>query len=72
MLVCPRCDGQGAVLKAQVIKMNKLIFICDECDATWLAFESIGSEPWVDFGDQMERWGLPPTWDQLKILGEAA
>jgi hypothetical protein len=72
MLVCPRCDGQGSVVRAQVVKTNKTIFICDECDATWFTLEAIESEAWVDYGTHMEEQGLSPTWDELKILGDAA
>lgn len=72
MLVCPRCDGQGSVMNAQVVRNNTTIFVCDECDATWFSLEAIGSEPWVDYGTYMEEQGLSPTWDELNILGEAA
>jgi len=71
MLTCPRCDGQGFVLKAQIIKTNEMVFICDECDATWFALEAIYSQPWVDFGTYMEGKGISPTWDELKILSDA-
>jgi hypothetical protein len=71
MLICPRCDGQGSVLKAQIKKTREMIFICDECDAMWLSLEAVGSQPWVDFGTYMEEKALSPTWEEIEILGEA-
>jgi transcription elongation factor Elf1 len=71
MLTCPRCDGQGSVLKAKIIKTNELIFICDECDATWFSLDAVSYQPWVDFGTYMERKNLSSAWNELKILGDA-
>ena len=71
MLTCPRCDGQGFVLKARIIKTNEIIFVCDECDATWFAPEVIYSQPWVDLGTYMEGKGISPTGKELEVLSDA-
>jgi transposase-like protein len=34
-IVCPRCDGNGLVYKAKVSDLNKILYICDECEASW-------------------------------------
>lgn len=67
MLICPRCT-HGYVLKVQLIERGEVLFLCDECEATWLSRDAIGSEPWVDFTTYTEGKGLPPLWDGLKIL----
>lgn len=72
MLECPRCDGQGSVMKAEIVKKNTTIFICDECEATWFSLAAIGTEPWVDYGTYMQEQRLSLAWDELTIQGEAA
>ena len=49
IIVCPRCDGQGHILK-KLIKFNKeMIYICDECDAIWFNDEKIQSGNFIDY-----------------------
>lgn len=70
MLVCPRCDGQGSIVKAEIKYINKLIFICDECEAIWFSRDAIFLQAWEDFGTYMENNNLSPTWDELRVLGD--
>lgn len=62
---CPRCD-QGWVVNAVVRHDSTPIWICEECDATWLAAEAIGNKVWTDFSEYMKGKALPGTWDQLE------
>ena len=34
-IVCPRCDGNGLVYKSRVVELDLIIYICDECEASW-------------------------------------
>ena len=68
-MICPRCQ-QDNVVKA-MIKANKtIIFICPECDATWLSIESIGFPGFVDYGTYMKGIGLSMLWDELEVVSE--
>lgn len=65
--ICPRCDGQGHVLKARIVRTGDNIFVCDECDAAWSSEDEIATKSFVDFGTMMEGMGLPPYWEELAI-----
>ncbi len=34
-IVCPRCDGNGLIYKAQIAGLDNMLLICDECEAYW-------------------------------------
>ena len=63
---CPRCD-QGWVVHAIISADSTHIWVCDECDATWLSFDIIGQDKWIDYSEYMEGKNLPGTWDQLAL-----
>jgi hypothetical protein len=71
-MICPRCDGQGSVLKVQIIKTHENAFVCDECEATWFDFADISPASWVDFGTELERRNLRPVWEEVTVIGDAA
>jgi len=66
-MLCPRCE-QGDVCKAQIKSNGKLVYVCQECEATWFSAEAVGVESFVDFGTYMEGVGLPPLWSSLTVL----
>lgn len=66
-VVCPRCEGQGDVIEACVKATGAMVFVCDECEATWFERAAVGSEPWVDFGGFMKSIGLDAAWTHLRI-----
>ncbi len=70
-MICPRCDGQGAVLKVEIIKTYEIAFVCDECEATWFDIGSIGPDSWSDFGSELEGRNLKPVWAEVVVLGDA-
>ncbi|WP_053360765.1 hypothetical protein [Bacillus sp. FJAT-27251] len=66
MVECPFCDGQGIVHRAEVKKLNRTIFICDECDTIWLDGIEINEENARRFDQFMSEHGLPPLWSELE------
>ncbi len=66
-MLCPRCE-QGDICKAQIKSNGKLVYVCQECEATWFSAESVGVDAFVDFGTYMEGLGLLPLWSSLAVL----
>jgi len=70
---CPRCD-QGDIAKAVIRKTGQIIFVCQECEATWFSSEDIKVTRFVDFGTYMKSIGLSSHWGELDVgksaLGE--
>lgn len=68
-MLCPLCDGQGILYSAKILKLNLLIYICDECDAMWETpdFRTSNSE---QFGSFMRKNGLPELWTELSDVQE--
>jgi len=63
---CPRCN-QGWIVSAKIKKTKEQLFVCEECDATWLSLNNIGKEKWLDFGSFMESKQLPALWTELDV-----
>jgi protein-arginine kinase activator protein McsA len=68
-MICPRCE-QGEICQAQINATGKLVYVCQECEATWFSAEAIGVDAFIDFGTYMEKLGLPPLWSSLVLLPE--
>ncbi|MBK3918647.1 hypothetical protein GFL03_15325 [Pseudomonas stutzeri] len=66
-MLCPRC-AQGDICKARIKSSEKILYVCQECEATWFSPEAIGVETFVDYGAYMEELGLPPLWSSLVVL----
>lgn len=66
-MLCPRCS-QGNIVSAEIKYTGKVIFVCQECEATWFSIEDIGSMQFQDFGAFMEEIGLSPLWNELNVL----
>jgi len=65
-MLCPRCE-QGDVIEARIKKTCQLIYVCQECEATWFEKEKIGIEQFVDFGTYMEEHAMRPVWEELQL-----
>ena len=65
MTECPFCDGQGLVYQAEVKKLNRPIYICDECDTVWLDGKELKEETCLRFADFMKQHGLQALWSEL-------
>ena len=67
MLICPRCQ-QAYLLKAKIKKINKVIFLCEECEAMWLENQDINLLNFVDFGTYLVSHRLQPLWDEIEVI----
>jgi transcription elongation factor Elf1 len=56
-VVCPRCNGNGLVYKAKIKNFDKIILICDECDASWKENTKLSMETFEDLSTYLERIG---------------
>lgn len=65
MTECPFCDGQGIVCRASIKKIDRIIYICDECDTIWLESNEIKETNCSSFVSFMEQNGLLPLWSEL-------
>jgi hypothetical protein len=67
-MVCPRC-GQGPDLhKVRVAGIDEPLFVCFECDATWLDENTIGQFGSTDFETYLRGRGVDPvTCEQVVI-----
>ncbi|RTQ32807.1 hypothetical protein EJP69_18990 [Variovorax gossypii] len=63
-MVCPRCE-QGEIAATAIRCNGAGLFVCEECEATWIVESEIGARPFVDLGTHMRSLGLAPTWDEL-------
>ena len=65
-MLCPRCE-QGDVIRGMIISTNEVIYVCQECEASWSNAEDVGKEPFFDFGTYMVGLGLNPLWTELEL-----
>ncbi|MGG0940321.1 3'-5' exonuclease [Brevibacillus centrosporus] len=57
-VVCPRCDGNGLLYKAKVTDLgNQMIYICDECEASWQDNIPIRRDTFEDLSTYLEKKG---------------
>jgi len=69
MKICPRCDGQGKLLRVAIVPLNNhIVYICDECEALWEQDKIKNVDDYVDFSQYMEQKGIPASWQSVKIL----
>lgn len=68
-MICPRCDGQGVIYKAILINKQVLLFICDECEATWLDKDRIELANFIDFSTFLEINGLKYEESEIENQG---
>lgn len=70
-MICPRCNGQGVIYQALVDDKNLIIYLCDECEATWLDENCINSRYFLDFTTFMRTLGYKGLWSELKQITES-
>ena len=66
-MICPRCE-QDEIVQARIKVNGRLIYICPECDATWLSSHKISSGNFSDYGTYMKSIGLSQLWDELEVI----
>ncbi|KIV51598.1 3'-5' exonuclease [Aneurinibacillus migulanus] len=64
-VVCPRCDGNGLVYKSRIDNLDLIVYICDECDASWQD-DDICLNKFQDLSTFLQSKGL--TYKDAKIL----
>ena len=64
MIRCPGCN-EGWVLTFEIPERRSLIFVCEECETTWLSKEGIGIEHPTNFVNYMRSLGLRGEWTEL-------
>jgi len=69
---CPRCDGQGEVVNAVVLRTGERTSIRDECDATWMPGEQVSGDRWTDFGTIRRERGLASEWREIETMAQTA
>lgn len=67
-VVCPRCDGNGLICKYKVEDLKIIIYICDECDASWLD-EDVSLDRFQDLTTFLETKGIKYKDAQIVDLG---
>lgn len=65
-MLCPRCE-QGDVIRGIIRSTNEMIYVCQECEASWSKAEDVGTETFFDFGTYMVGLGLNPLWTELEL-----
>ena len=65
-MVCPRCDGQGDVIKVRIIATGEIVFLCDECDALWRQGTPIVVKSFTDFSTYVGQYGLKALWNEIE------
>jgi transposase-like protein len=66
-VICPRCE-QDEIVEAKIKANGRLIYLCPECDATWLSVDKIGASGFLDYGTYMKGIGVSQLWDELEII----
>lgn len=66
---CPGC-GQGWVIHAYVPSLNREVFICEECETTWMKYDDIGVQPPLNFVNFMREHGLKGLWTEIVQVQE--
>ena len=58
---CPVCDGQGFVRQITLQPINKIVYVCDECEAMWLDPDTISIKNFIDLTTYIESCGYTYT-----------
>ncbi|MEM1060146.1 MAG: hypothetical protein AAGK14_12925 [Verrucomicrobiota bacterium] len=48
-LLCPRCRQGPDLHKVKIPEIKQTLYVCFECDATWIHEEEIGKIPPMDY-----------------------
>jgi transcription elongation factor Elf1 len=68
---CPRCDGQGWLIRVRVRGGDAEMYVCEECEATFeIALPS--RQAFRDFQDWLTSIGKQPAWSSVEEIHEQA
>lgn len=65
LIECRRC-GQGYVRAMRVRATKILLWVCEECEATWTSQAEVNVGDFEDYGTLMARIGRSCLWSELK------
>lgn len=64
--VCPCCDGNGLIFKTRLKCNNLILYVCDECDATWEHPQDIDTIKGQCFGVILDEYDV--GWGNLEFI----
>lgn len=64
-MICPRCDKQGLICKAELINLGVMLHICDECHASWPINQAVNLKNFKDLTAFLQENHL--TYENAKI-----
>ena len=62
---CQRCR-QGSVQAMRIRSTHILLWVCDECEATWKSKDKVNIDQFEDYGTLMMGIGRSPLWSELE------
>lgn len=65
LIECKRC-GQGYVRAMRVRSAQTPLWVCDECEATWISQAEVNVCKFIDYGTLMASAGLSGSWSELE------
>jgi|GEM_PF-5521061 len=65
--VCPACQ-ESYIVKCEVIKLEKIMYFCPECQIVWSTKEEIGNITFVYLNDFLLDQGLTASIGEIVIL----
>jgi uncharacterized protein (DUF983 family) len=67
LMTCPFCE-EGRVYRVRLAALDRIAFLCEECDALWFEKSQIARDTYVVFEVYMEAHGRPGRWSEVEIL----
>jgi ribosomal protein L37AE/L43A len=64
-IICPGCN-QGRVFHVRIKASDKRIFVCEECETTWMSREEIGVKQPVNFAQFLRANELKGEWAEVE------
>ena len=69
MIICPRCE-QSYISKVRIVPLNKIVYLCEECDALWESTTPISKTSYIDFSVYMKEYGFKGDWSLLEEISQ--
>lgn len=66
MKICRDCE-QGRIMKAKIEKLDKIIYICEECDTVWID-KTLSDAASLSYELYCKIVGLEDTWNNFSII----
>ena len=64
---CPAC-GQGWVFHMRVPKIGSEIYVCEECETTWMNRNDIGTVNHAGLMNYLQQHGLKGFWSEMEEI----